>query len=205
MNAPIIPPRTRMSPYATFLEGAVPIDGMDVPTPILGIDGSVAKLGLAIIWKGRIKAWRWTPKTTGVARLAEIRDEVDAIIRRYAVRMSVVEGYSLGSRNSQSHATGEAGAAVRLALLAQNVTTLEVPPTSLKKFLSGKGNTPKTGMPLALYKRYGVDYENEDQADAAGLAVLGAAVFGGHGKEILSYQKDAIKKLKTILPPPTRK
>lgn len=191
--------RSRPSPLAGFLNGAQECNALlDCADPVLGIDASVAKVGFAVAWHGHLKSWVWEPKSKGVARMAEAREEMAAVIHRYGITRAVIEAYSFGSKFSRAHATGEIGGILRLACLDAKVTLSEVPPNSLKLFLSGKGNTPKTGMPLALYKRYGVDYANEDQADAAALALLGAAHFGGHDEKIQKFQEDALKKVTVV-------
>ncbi|KRW94276.1 hypothetical protein [Paracoccus sp. MKU1] len=164
-----------------------------VSFPILGIDGSVAKAGYAVAHGCRIAAWKFETSKTGVARLAHHRAEITDLVTGLGIRHAVIEGYSMGSKGNRAYATGEAGGTMRLTLIDLGVAVLEVPPNSLKMFLSGKGNTPKTGMPLALYKQYSVEYAGEDEADACGLAMFGAAYWGAYGGEIHKYQVNALK------------
>ena len=55
---------------------------------------------------------------------------------------------------------------------------MEVAPTSLKKFVTGKGNAKKDLMLLSVYKRWGFDTTNDNKADAYGLAQFGRALLG---------------------------
>lgn len=43
---------------------------------------------------------------------------------------------------------------------------IEVSPSALKKFATGKGNAAKADMRMALYQRAGLDVPDNDQVDA---------------------------------------
>jgi len=45
-----------------------------------------------------------------------------------------------------------------------------IAPTSLKKFVTGKGNSKKELMLLEVYKRWGIEFKNNNLADAYGLS-----------------------------------
>lgn len=45
-----------------------------------------------------------------------------------------------------------------------------IPPTSLKKYIAGKGNVKKELVILNVYKKFGVEFDNSDLADAYSLA-----------------------------------
>ena len=44
--------------------------------------------------------------------------------------------------------------------------------TSLKKFLTGKGNAEKNLILMNVYKKYGVECSNDNEADAINIAKL---------------------------------
>jgi hypothetical protein len=69
-------------------------------------------------------------------------------------------------------------------------TPLLVPPMTLKKFISGKGNAKKDEIMLQIYKRYGVEINENNAADAYGLARIAAEFV------IDSVEKDIIVKLR---------
>jgi crossover junction endodeoxyribonuclease RuvC len=50
---------------------------------------------------------------------------------------------------------------------------LMVAPTALKKFITGKGNAKKELMLMKIFKRYGLEFENNNLADAYALARYG--------------------------------
>ncbi len=59
---------------------------------------------------------------------------------------------------------------LRLFLYKREVFYKVVAPGSLKKFVTGKGNAKKDLMLLKVYKKWGVEFEVDDLADAYGLA-----------------------------------
>lgn len=59
---------------------------------------------------------------------------------------------------------------VRHNLIRNNFSYMVTPPTKLKKFITGKGNAKKNIMIKEIYKKWGVDFDSDDLADAYGLA-----------------------------------
>jgi hypothetical protein len=55
---------------------------------------------------------------------------------------------------------------------------IEVPPTSLKQWVAGKGNADKVAVASALTKRYGEEFATNNQADAFGLLKFGEGLLG---------------------------
>ena len=74
-----------------------------------------------------------------------------------------------------------------------NIPFLKIPPTTLKKFTTGTGTAPKELMMKEVYKRYGMDYNNNNIADAYALARMGYALT--MGARVPVYQETAIKKV----------
>jgi Holliday junction resolvasome RuvABC endonuclease subunit len=59
----------------------------------------------------------------------------------------------------------------------QNLRTpLQIPPMTLKKFAAGKGNAKKQEMLLQIYKRWGIEFNDDNAADAYALARLASGV-----------------------------
>lgn len=84
-----------------------------------------------------------------------------------------MEGYAAGAKFGREIA-GELGAAVKLTLLHElrhpSCCPLVIAPTKLKKYTTGKGTAAKAEMLLAVYKRWGVTYSDDNLADAYSLA-----------------------------------
>jgi crossover junction endodeoxyribonuclease RuvC len=68
---------------------------------------------------------------------------------------------------------GELAAIVKLALYErEKIFPLQVSPMTLKKFAAGKGNAKKQEMLLQMYKRWGVEFNDDNAADSYALARL---------------------------------
>ena len=85
--------------------------------------------------------------------------------------LAALEGYSIESQN-RPFDLGEVGGIVRLCLTRHKIKYLVVSPMSLKKFVTGKGNAAadKEAMRRAVNKKWGVDFDQNDECDAYGLA-----------------------------------
>jgi len=59
---------------------------------------------------------------------------------------------------------------LRLYLYRHKVDYKVIAPGTLKKFVTGKGNAKKDLILLKVYKKWGVEFEVDDLADAYGLA-----------------------------------
>jgi crossover junction endodeoxyribonuclease RuvC len=166
----------------------------------MGLDPSLTGTGIAFIHAGRLKTFRLVPpaKMRGVERLDWLSVQMEETLSAYGPDQVAIEAYSFGSRNSHAHALGEAGGAFRLALYRRGVATIEVPPTSLKKFATGSGTAEKATVAKELYKRFGVDLSNNDEVDAAGLALACMAHDDPSGFPLTAAQREAMKKFQPI-------
>jgi crossover junction endodeoxyribonuclease RuvC len=72
----------------------------------------------------------------------------------------------------------ELGTVIRSFLHRSNLDFIEVAPTALKKFVTGKGSAKKEVMILELFKRWQREFKDNDQADAFGLMKFGEALLG---------------------------
>jgi Holliday junction resolvasome RuvABC endonuclease subunit len=107
----------------------------------------------------------------GVERLLEYEHWVSKMLAHFTPDTVVIEGYAY-ARPNQAHQIGELGGVVRLALA--EYPTVEIPPATLKKYATGKGNSPKPTMRMELYKRAGIDVSDDNAVDA--LWLLAAAM-----------------------------
>ncbi len=125
-----------------------------------------------------------------------------------------IEGYSFSKQTSSLTQLGELGGVIRQMVYSKTgLDAIEIPPGSLKKFICGKGNAHKEDMKLAVFKKYGMDFQNKsnDSCDAFALAVFGIALLrlSNNSKltipegEALSstykYSKYSIDRVKEIL------
>lgn len=88
-----------------------------------------------------------------------------------------VEGYGFANKHTLVPLV-ELSAVIKAGLRVRGVPFIEVPPTSLKKFVTGKGVMKKSGMLLEVYKRWGFDTLDDNIADAFALLMFGYAFTG---------------------------
>ena len=140
-----------------------------------------------------------TPKTApnDLARLQYIRDSLMEKVPDYTV-MVCVEDFFVPHRPSQMGAAKGlimVGTLVRIALLERGLPFYIVSPGQLKKYATGKGNGPKGLVIREIYKRWGVDANDDNQADACVLAHMAEAIHKQPGFELLKYQQDVVDKV----------
>lgn len=163
----------------------------EVPVTV-GIDQSYSGFGFAVLGKDDsylVEVVQFDGH--GVDRLAQVDQYLyekftDLRQTRNNVVDVAMEGYSYGSQ--VAHKAGELGATVKLNLRKnENMYPLIVPPTTLKKYVTGKGNaSKKSQMMLATYKKWGVELLDDNAADAYGLARL------AFGYQTTAYEKEVI-------------
>jgi Holliday junction resolvasome RuvABC endonuclease subunit len=142
----------------------------------IGIDQSANHTGVAVLsLTGELKLLRLIePKERGTARLVKIRDTLrDYLLPYKGAAVGVWESYSLQSTN-MSFLLGEIGCMAQLALydaVGENVHGC--PPTVLKKFVSNNAHADKAAMKDAVHMRWGLKLDDDNLADAYGLARYG--------------------------------
>lgn len=178
----------------------------------IGLDIST-KTGIAIIEphpKGKtILTSLITSKNTGMKRADDIAWQIHEFIEQAVnfkgsaldkkkVRVAtkpykiIIEGYGF-ARTQNLIPLIEVGTVVRYTLYEQGFSYIEVPPTSLKKFVTGKGNVKKEMMLKEVYKRWNIDCDTNDEADAVGLAYMGMALDGK--LKLPKINMEALKKI----------
>lgn len=164
---------------------------------IIGIDLSLTSTGLVQI--GRCKESVTTIKTkpkdgSKIFRYEKIRKEIMSWVRR--VDYVFIENYAFKINPKQTSSIvslAELGGIVKWALTKRTGRIpFVVSPSTLKLFVSGHGHSKKEEMRLAAYKKWGKEFENSDECDAYGLALLGSMLIHGPDKEVLAYEKRCI-------------
>jgi Holliday junction resolvasome RuvABC endonuclease subunit len=143
----------------------------------IGIDQSYSGFGLtAIDSNDNYYTEVWKLDGVGVHRLDTAGLLLHEFVKRFDVQAVAMEGYAFSSQ--MAHMAGELGGAVKLELL-RNFTLdkpdarypLIVAPTSLKKYVTGKGTqVQKNQMLLQVYKKWGVEFNDDNAADSYGVA-----------------------------------
>jgi hypothetical protein len=80
----------------------------------------------------------------------------------------------------------------RVQMWKSILSVREVPIATLRKWATGKGNAPKDVMKLAVYKKFGVEFDRDPGCDklfAFLLAQYGRAVLAGDIQEVLKVRR----------------
>lgn len=139
----------------------------------LGLDLSLSCTGIATI-AGHTRSIK--PKAgpkEPARRLNEIISTIDPLVRIGDPKIAVIEAYSFGGYQGRTMAKlAELGGAVKMRLFELDVPYVEIPPSSLKKWATGRGDASKEDMIVAAQERGGTP-ANDDEADAFLLRALG--------------------------------
>lgn len=127
----------------------------------------------------------------GDRRLAHIAGSVG--VSAIGADLVVIEDFVV--RTQAAGIVGMVHGAVRVALMEEGVRYITVPPATLKKYATGKGNADKTAMSLALFKRTGVELADDNQVDAWWLRAAGLQLLGAPLVELPAVQVAALDKL----------
>lgn len=85
--------------------------------------------------------------------------------------------------------------AVRARLVDQGTPYALVPPASLKKYATGKGNAGKPDMAVALYKRAGLELGDDNQVDAWWLRAAGLHHLGHPIVDVPATHAEALDRI----------
>ena len=159
---------------------------------ILALDLSLTATGWAIT-PDHFGVERTAGTFRGTERLLEYRHWLRQMLLP-GFNQAVIEGYAYG-RHNKAHQIGELGGVVRLTLQEEDVPYLEVPPTVLKKYATGRGNAPKPDMRMELYKRSGLDVADDNAVDALWLLAVARELAGDPLWDMPKANVDALSKL----------
>ena len=181
--------------------------GLTADTPVaIGIDQSLTGFAftvISVIDPTKYKTFVYKSPYNGVQRLSDISGWlvsklVDAnTLSKNKVQDIAIEGSVLTSFSAL--VLGELAATVKLSIWdlfkggpPHLRTPLQIPPMTLKKYAAGKGNAKKQEMLLQIYKRYGIEFNDDNAADSYALARIAAGIVVGEIEaQIIEQIKDA--------------
>ena len=109
-----------------------------------------------------------TKRNSDEERLIYLRDYISVLITSNDI--VYLEGLSYASQGQAKAQMGAVHYVTRIFLLENDIKYKIVTPTELKKFVTGKGQCKKDLILLNVFKKWGVEFDNADLADAYGLA-----------------------------------
>ena len=132
------------------------------------------------------------PKTAkdGMPRLHWILDQLKQTVIIVTPKLVVMEDLAFAAHDREHQRAGLAYL-VRYFLWSAKIPYILVAPTSLKKFVTGSGKAEKSMMLMDVYKRWGIEAKNDNEADAYALLRIGI-VLTGQAKIETRAQKETL-------------
>lgn len=205
---------------------------------VVGIDPSIRSTGVCVlVGDQQVELEQVSfPELRGVGRLVQVVDRLQEIIQVNLKQQQqqqqsedldkclvVIEGYA--TRGGENNSLVELGGCIRYHLHRAALPFVVVPPSSLKKFVTGKGNADKVTVCQYLERRYdrgflrpwpGKDHPKRpktmpatwganpshyrnDEADAFALAHLGYALLHDRlpaSSQLTSYEREVLAGLR---------
>ncbi len=170
---------------------------------IVGLDLSLTGTGVVVLDDGSITAKKLIKtKPSGndpkaeTERLLTIKEQIKEVIEQVKPKLVLIEGLAFSARNSTALVQlSGLNYLVREYLVLSKIPFVIVAPTTLKKFIMGKGAGPKELMLLETYKRYGISFLDNNLCDAFGLTQCGLALRGESKKPLQVHEKEVVKLL----------
>lgn len=167
---------------------------------VIGIDPSLTATGVCLLQHG--KAQLITINSfpgDDLARITEIAEAVgDLLFGTPKPIAACIEGLSHGSHNGKAAERASLHYFIRAKCRSYSIPVYVVAPASLKKFITGGGKAEKSTIVREVYKRWGIEANDDNQADAAGLAYVAAAIVGEY-EPANTAQREVVAKL-TVAP-----
>jgi crossover junction endodeoxyribonuclease RuvC len=164
-----------------------------------GIDPSMSATAIVvldendkIVLKKIIKSKPCGGEYDDVKRLIHTRDGLDALKEFNTEENKIkvcIEGISFGSKGRGADLLASLNYVVQMWLYENNIEYKCIPPNTLKKFVTGSGNSPKNIMLKEIYKRWGEDFDSDDIGDAYGLAKMVSISNGSTSKKVVKRKK----------------
>lgn len=146
-------------------------------TTFIGIDPSLSATAVVVLSEDAalIESHVVSSKPSGrligerMARFEHLVRRVKKIVDASQPLLICIEAYSFGSKGAGVSSMYEYGGLLRY-VLNRDYKLIEVAPTTLKKWATGKGQCEKTAVICAITSRYGQHFQTDDEFDAYALA-----------------------------------
>lgn len=164
---------------------------------VLGVDPST-RTGIAIVDSGKVIVHTEEvefKKLVGFMRIQSIIGKVLEVKEKYKPDMIVIEEMFVGHASSAVTII-QIGSLLRYFLWQEGIVYQNVPATTLKKFVCGKGNGNKEQIMMYVSKRWGFESPTNNIADAVGLAMVGLCL---SGEDFGAASKAALTKMPVVV------
>lgn len=187
---------------------------------VVGIDPSLTGTGIIVLRNGELGKALTTknePKLGTIERVRRIYEQINNVIENLSTcyvnayigdkrmirweppSLIVIEGFSYGSKGRGVFDIAYLGWRIREELeryrTEDDIPWLEVSPSQVKQFATGKGNANKEIVLQQVYKRWGVEFNDNNQADAYVLAQIGRAYLS-EIDNLTDFQQKVIRALR---------
>lgn len=145
---------------------------------MLGLDASLTSTGYAYVVDNQLMTGRiTTAELRGPHRLHYVRHKLEAILDLCQPSLVAWEDYAMGFGGKKSPGKvfhiGELGGVIKHLIWDRGIELLPVPPASMKSIIAENGKAEKNDIRLALQNRFGFYVQQNDEADAVGLMLVG--------------------------------
>jgi len=167
---------------------------------VIGIDASLTGTGVFETVKGSNQGYTalFSSDQKGMSRVSEISRNLRAfVLDRSGLELTILEDYAF-AKGDRAHQLGELGGMIRMMFWSDRLNATLISPSAVKKFLTGRGNTKKALLGKELYKKYGIDLDDDNEVDAAIIALAGHALLQLENNpevDLPKYRKDVVSKL----------
>ena len=165
----------------------------------VGLDPSLTAFGVAVVSGDGVYEDTWLIRSAkrGVDRLLDISYQLTdtfADVQQSGDRIVDVAMEDTVRSSFSASALGELAGVTKTTchtvLRGRAQYPLRVPPTTLKKFATGRGNAKKAEILLSVYKKWGREILDDNEADAYVLARIAS----GHAN--LAYEREILSQLR---------
>lgn len=176
---------------------------------IAGLDLSLTGTGLVILDQGSISTKKLIKSKPNektplheIERLLAIKADIQLELERCKPDLVLIEGLAFMAKNTTALVQlAGLNYMIREYLAIKKIPFVIIAPSTLKKFILGKGAGGKELMLLETYKRYGISFVDDNICDAFALAQCGVAIRGENKKSLTKAQLEVITLLKAQYEP----
>lgn len=165
----------------------------------IGVDPSFTATGIIILNKGELSYEKTTtnlgPKEGPITRTLSIADDVKKSMIQHKPKIAVIEGFSYGSNSKSIFERAYLNWRIREVFESEMCRWIEIAPSTLKKYATGKGTSSKEEVMIGIFDLWGKTFKDDNKADAFVLAQIGQAIINNK-TPMEKHQAEMLKEIK---------